>query len=80
MYSILTNRSGEQFTNGTLVCLRRISSTNQGSEVSYCILFFLYVILKMFARIRRLEKSLTELVRQQAQKEARTINEMTDAV
>lgn len=35
-----------------------------------CILLFLFVILKMFARIRRLEKKLTELVRDQAKKEA----------
>ena len=31
-----------------------------------CILFFLFIILKLFARIRRLEKTLTQLVRQQA--------------
>lgn len=31
-----------------------------------CILFFLFIILKLFARIRRLEDKLTELVRQQA--------------
>ncbi len=31
-----------------------------------CILFFLFIILKLFARIRRLEEKLTELVRQQA--------------
>ena len=31
-----------------------------------CILFFLFIILKLFARIRRLEDKMTELVRQQA--------------
>lgn len=31
-----------------------------------CILFFLFIILKLFARIRRLEEKLTELVRQNA--------------
>lgn len=32
-----------------------------------CILFFLFVILKLFARIRRLEQKLTALIREQAQ-------------
>jgi hypothetical protein len=42
-----------------------------------CILFFLFVILKLFARVRRLEETVTELVRQQAKKEAvhKTLNE-----
>lgn len=31
-----------------------------------CILFFLFILLKLFARIRRLEEKLTELVRQNA--------------
>lgn len=35
-----------------------------------CILFFLFIILKLFARVRRLEATLTELVRQQAKQEA----------
>lgn len=35
-----------------------------------CILFFLFVILKLFARIRRLEDKLTDLVRQQAMDQA----------
>ncbi|MFZ9387410.1 MAG: DUF2304 domain-containing protein [Chitinophagaceae bacterium] len=35
-----------------------------------CILFFLFVILKLFARIRRLEDKLTNLVRQQARDQA----------
>ena len=35
-----------------------------------CILFFLFVVLKLFARIRRLEQTLTDLVRQQAKEEA----------
>lgn len=35
-----------------------------------CILLFLFVILKLFARIRRLEKMVTELVRQQARENA----------
>ena len=40
-----------------------------------CILFFLFVVLKLYARIRRLEKQLTDLVRQQTLKEAKAINE-----
>jgi small membrane protein len=39
-----------------------------------CILFFLFVILKLYARVRRLEETLTQLVRQQAKSEAVHIN------
>ena len=35
-----------------------------------CILFFLFIILKMFSRIRRLEEKFTELIRQQAKDKA----------
>jgi hypothetical protein len=35
-----------------------------------CILFFLFVTLKLFARIKRLENTITELVRQQAKADA----------
>ena len=35
-----------------------------------CILFFLFLIMKLFARIRRLEQKVTDLVRQQAKAEA----------
>jgi hypothetical protein len=35
-----------------------------------CILFFLFIILKLFARLRRLEEKITGLVRQQAIKDA----------
>jgi small membrane protein len=35
-----------------------------------CILFFLFIIIKLFARIRRLEKTLTELVRKQSKDKA----------
>lgn len=37
-----------------------------------CILFFLFILIKLFARIRRLEKTLTDLVRKQAKDEAQT--------
>lgn len=35
-----------------------------------CILFFLFIAMKLFARLRRLETLLVELVRQQAKDEA----------
>lgn len=35
-----------------------------------CILFFLFVIIKLFNRIRRLENTLTELVRKNAKENA----------
>lgn len=35
-----------------------------------CILFFLFILIKLFARIRRLEKTLTDLVRKQAKDDA----------
>lgn len=34
------------------------------------ILFFLFIVLKLFARVRRLENTITDLVRQQSIKEA----------
>lgn len=43
-----------------------------------CILLFLFILIKLFARIRRLEKKLTELVRQQAKKEAYDVSNETD--
>lgn len=45
-----------------------------------CILFFLFIILKLFARIRRLEKTLTDLVRQQASDLAQHPNDSHHAV
>lgn len=35
-----------------------------------CILLFLFVLMKLFARLRRLEKTITELVRQDARRNA----------
>lgn len=40
-----------------------------------CILFFLFIILKLFARVRRLENTVTELVRGQAVKEGKDLSE-----
>jgi small membrane protein len=39
-----------------------------------CILFFLFIIIKLFARIRRMEKIITDLVRQQSIKDARDMS------
>jgi len=38
-----------------------------------CILFFLFITLKLFSHIRRLEKTITDLVRQQAKEEAKSL-------
>lgn len=47
---------------------------SRGADLMFycCILFFLFVLIKLFARIRRLEKKLTEMVRKQAKDEAHT--------
>src|SRR3954466_2999666 len=42
-----------------------------------CILFFLFVVLKLYARIRRVEKQLTDLVREQAKSSAKNITAET---
>ena len=45
---------------------------SRGADLMFycCILFFLFILIKMFSRIRRLEKKLTEMIRQQAKDEA----------
>ncbi len=40
-----------------------------------CILLFLFIILKLFGRIRRLEQTLTELVRKLAKDESKYLEE-----
>lgn len=59
------------FPEYTNVIARKLK-VGRGADLLFyvCILFFLFVILKLYARIRRLERSLTELVRQQAKQEA----------
>jgi hypothetical protein len=44
---------------------------SRGADLLFyiCILFFLFIIIKLFARIRRFEKKLTGLIRQQAKDE-----------
>ena len=44
-----------------------------------CILFFLFIILKLFARIRRLENTLTQMVRQQAKSGAELMDQADEA-
>ena len=43
-----------------------------------CILFFLFIILKLFARIRRLENKLTDLARREAKEDARWMDKQND--
>ena len=45
-----------------------------------CILLFIFIILKLFARIRRLEKLLTEHIRQTAKSEVRFLEDRKDEV
>lgn len=62
-----------QYTN----ILAKKLGVGRGADMLFyiCILFFLFIVLKLFARIRRLEKTITDLVRQQAKKEARFMGE-----
>lgn len=52
--------------------IARYLGVGRGADLLFyiCILFFLFIILKLFSRIRRLEKTLTDLIREQAKKEA----------
>lgn len=67
-----------QYTNN----IARKLGVGRGADLLFyiCILFFLFIILKLFARIRRLEKTLTELVRQQSKAEAHFMNDTEDIV
>lgn len=55
----------------TSVIAKKIG-VGRGADLLFycCILFFLFTILKLFARIRRLEDKVTEMVREQAKKDA----------
>ncbi|MEO7922189.1 MAG: DUF2304 domain-containing protein [Chitinophagaceae bacterium] len=57
-----------EYTNKIAVKL----GVGRGADLLFyiCILLFLFIVLKLFARIRRLERTLTELVRKQAKEEA----------
>ncbi|OSZ77403.1 hypothetical protein CAP36_13510 [Chitinophagaceae bacterium IBVUCB2] len=56
--------------------IARKMGVGRGADLLFyiCIFFFIFIIMKMFARIRRLETTLTEIVRQQALKEADSAN------
>ncbi|HEX5654298.1 MAG TPA: DUF2304 domain-containing protein [Chitinophagaceae bacterium] len=43
-----------------------------------CILFFLFLVMKLFARIRRLEKTLADFIRQDARQQARFMKDSED--
>ena len=59
------------FPDYTNVIAKKLG-VGRGADLLFysCILFFLFIILKMFARLRRLEDKITELVRQQAKDKA----------
>lgn len=61
------------FPENTNVIAQKLG-VGRGADMLFyiCILFFLFVVLKLYARVRRLEEILTELVRQQAKSEAIT--------
>lgn len=59
------------FPDYSNIIAKKLGVTRGADLLFYiCILFFLFIIIKLFARIRRLEKTLTELVRQQAKDNA----------
>ena len=64
------------FPDSTTLLAEKLG-VGRGADLLFytCILFFLFVILKLFARIRRLEKTLTQLVRQQAKGGAILLND-----
>lgn len=57
-----------QYTNTIATRL----GVGRGADLLFyiCILLFLFIVLKLFARIRRLEKTLTNMARQKAKEEA----------
>ena len=59
------------FPDYTNVVAKKLG-VGRGADLLFysCILFFLFIILKLFARLKRLEDKITELVRQQAIKNA----------
>src|SRR5690349_11699382 len=59
------------FPEKTNLIARKVG-VGRGADLLFycCILFFLFILIKLFARIRRLEKTLTDLVRKQAKDEA----------
>lgn len=64
------------FPDYTNVIAKKLG-VGRGADLLFysCILFFLFIILKLFSRMRRLEDKLTELVRQQAKDNAKDAGE-----
>ena len=59
------------FPDYTTVIAQKIGVSRGADLLFYiCILFFLFITIKLFARIRRLEQKLTDIVRQQAKENA----------
>lgn len=61
------------YPDETTVIANKIGVSRGADLLFYCcILFFLFVVVKLLARIRRLEKKMTEITRQRAKDEATT--------
>lgn len=59
------------YPDETTVIANKIGVSRGADLLFYCcILFFLFVVVKLLARIRRLEKKMTEIIRQRAKDEA----------
>lgn len=59
------------FPDYTNVIAKKLG-VGRGADLLFyiCILFFLFIILKLFSRLRRLEEKFTEFIRQQAKDNA----------
>jgi small membrane protein len=64
------------FPNYTNVIAARLG-VGRGADLLFylCILLFIFIIVKLFARIRRLEKTLTEHIRQTAKSAAQFLDD-----
>ena len=64
------------FPANTNIIARKLG-VGRGADLLFylCILFFLFVVLKLFARLTRLERLLTDFVRQQAKNDVLEMEE-----
>lgn len=64
------------FPENTNLIAHRLG-VGRGADLLFyiCILLFLFITMKLFARIRRLEKTITQLVRNEAKKNAVLMDE-----
>ena len=62
--------------------IARKLGVGRGADLLFylCILLFIFIIVKLFARIRRLEKMLTDHVRQTARSDAKFLNDNSNEV